>query len=266
MLDDNTRKAIALMRFSLIAPAVNDMVKNKTAHFIEAAKNPIDMPGYGRKLYSYKTLEYWYCLYMKYGFDSLVPGFRKDKGRQRKITGPALIDEIQKAAAKMPKAPVSVLYEKLTDDRVLSPIDVSKSTFYRFMSGMKTSIGDGSIREVKRYAHSFINEVWQSDLMYGPYVKYGKSRKQTYLIAFLDDASRLPVAAQFDLAQNFYALRKVFKDAVLKRGIPKVVYTDNGKIYRSQHFELTCAKLGCSLVHSEPFRPCGRGYVKTSVM
>jgi putative transposase len=44
------------------------------------------------------------------------------------------------------------------------------------------------------------------------------------------------------------------------------MYTDNGKIYRSQQFEWMCARLGCLLVHSKPFVPKGRGYVKTSVM
>lgn len=40
------------------------------------------------------------------------------------------------------------------------------------------------------------------------------------------------------------------------------MYTDNGKIYRSQQFEYICASLGCTLLHSQPFVPQGRGKVE----
>jgi transposase InsO family protein len=79
---------------------------------------------------------------------------------------------------------------------------------------------------------------------------------------FIDDASRYPVYSQFYLSQNFESLRHCFKEAVLRRGIPKLVYTDNGKIYRSQQFEYICASLGCTLLHSQPFVPQGRGKVE----
>jgi len=37
---------------------------------------------------------------------------------------------------------------------------------------------------LKRFSHQWINELWQADIMYGPYIKVGKSKKQAYLIAF----------------------------------------------------------------------------------
>jgi hypothetical protein len=84
--------------------------------------------------------------------------------------------------------------------------------------------------------------------MYGPYV--GTNKKQpTYFLAYIDDASRLITHAQFYLTQDIASLRNSFKEAVLRRGIPKVIYTDNGKIYRSQSFEYLCANLGVTLLH-----------------
>lgn len=79
---------------------------------------------------------------------------------------------------------------------------------------------------------------------------------------FVDDASRYPVYSQFYLSQNFETLRHCFREAVLRRGIPRITYTDNAKIYRSQQFELICASLGCTLLHSQPFVPRGRGKVE----
>nr|WP_252227220.1 hypothetical protein [Caldicoprobacter algeriensis] len=57
-------------------------------------------------------------------------------------------------------------------------------------------------------------------------------------------------------------MRLAFKEAVAKRGIPKMLYTDNGRIYRSQQLEYICAALGCSLIHSQPFMPHGRGKIE----
>jgi len=89
----------------------------------------------------------------------------------------------------------------------------------------------------------------------GHILRLAKKKIQTYLHMFIDDASRYPVYSQFYLSQNFETLRHSFKEAVCKTRIPKLVYTDNGKIYRSQQFEYICASLGCTLLHSQPFVP-----------
>jgi hypothetical protein len=78
----------------------------------------------------------------------------------------------------------------------------------------------------------------------------------------IDDCSRYPMHSQFYLSQNFETLRHCLKEAVQRRGIPRLMYTDNGKIYRSQQFEFICASLGCTLLHSQPFVPQGRGKVE----
>jgi len=98
--------------------------------------------------------------------------------------------------------------------------------------------------------------------MYGPHLKVNRQKKQAYLIAFLDDASRLVPYSLFTLSQNFEALRLVLKEAVLRRGVPKMLYTDNGKIYRSQQLSMICASIGCSLIHAEPFTPSSKGKIE----
>ena len=86
-----------------------------------------------------------------------------------------------------------------------------------------------------------------TDIMYGPYVGQ-KKKKATYLMAYIDDASRLITHAEFYLSQDIASLRSSFRDAVLKRGLPIALYSDNGKIYRSQSFEYLCANLGIVLL------------------
>lgn len=117
-------------------------------------------------------------------------------------------------------------------------------------------------REFKRFSHQFINELWQTDVLYGPYIKVGKAKKQLYLLAFIDDASRLITHGQFFDTQNYTALRIALREAILKRGVPKMIYTDNGKIYRANQFAMLCASLGCSLIHAAPFTPTSKGKIE----
>ncbi|MGI6752581.1 MAG: hypothetical protein ACOX4U_08275 [Anaerovoracaceae bacterium] len=43
-MDDKTRQAIALKRFSVISPNISGNVKNNTEYFQELAKAPLNMP------------------------------------------------------------------------------------------------------------------------------------------------------------------------------------------------------------------------------
>ena len=49
------------------------------------------------------------------------------------------------------------------------------------------------------------------------------------------------------------------QQAVLRRGIPKRLYVDNGAAYRSHHLSLVCAKLGITLIHTRPYQPQAKG-------
>ncbi|NCU26737.1 IS481 family transposase, partial [Candidatus Nomurabacteria bacterium] len=97
---------------------------------------------------------------------------------------------------------------------------------------------------------------------YGPYIKNKGKNSPTYLLAYIDDCSRLILHAQFYFSQDFLSLRNSFREAVLRRGIPKMLYTDNGKIYRCESFEYLCANLGVTLLRAEPFTPTSKGKIE----
>jgi len=263
-MDEKTRNAIALKKFSIIGPVLNGQVSNNTEYFRTVASTPIDMPGYGIRNYSYKTLESWLCDYNKHGLEGLVSGCRSDKGKSRKIS-PELGEEIIKRRKENVRLPITLLYEQMVSDGLIDPNSISRPTLYRYIEDLSLS-GEFKPNEEStdslRFSHEHVGDLWQGDVMYGPYITIGRKKIQTYLHMFIDDASRYPVYSQFYFSQNFETLRHCFKEAVLRRGIPKLVYTDNGKIYRSQQFEYICASLGCTLLHSQPFVPQGRGKVE----
>ena len=98
--------------------------------------------------------------------------------------------------------------------------------------------------------------------MHGPKVRHGRTRRKTYLIAFIDDATRVIPFAAFALAENVQAFLPVFKNALVRRGLAARLYVDNGAAYRSRQLALVCAKLGIALVHARAYQPAGKGKIE----
>ena len=95
-----------------------------------------------------------------------------------------------------------------------------------------------------------------------PKVGAGRQRHKTYLIAFIDDATRVIPYAAFARGENTAAFLPVFKQALIRRGLPHRLFVDNGANYRSQHLALVCAKLGIALIHARPYQPAGKGKIE----
>lgn len=195
------------------------------------------------------------------GLLALKPGYRSDRGKSRRIT-PEMAEKIEAKRKEKPELCGTLLYDALIKEGVFTPDRVSLATFYRFLANRPGPKKEDEEKETRRFSYQGVNELWQADIMYGPYLKAGRTKRQTYLVCFIDDASRLIPHAEFFLEQNFGAVRCAFKEAVLKRGVPKLLYTDNGKVYRCGQLSVICASLGCVLLHARPFSPQGRGKIE----
>ncbi len=97
----------------------------------------------------------------------------------------------------------------------------------------------------------FANELWQADTMVGPSIKQpdGKWRK-TFLIAFIDDASRVITHGEFFYRDNTEKLIEAFKTSLYKRGKPERLYFDNGSNYTSKEILQACVRLNIYLSHA----------------
>jgi transposase InsO family protein len=250
MVDDKTKMAIALKRFSVISPILNGQVKSITAYCAEVTEQPIEMPHYGLRTYSPNTISNWYSDYARMGIDGLKPQSRSDIGKTRVLT-PEMSDKVLEKITQYPKAPATLIYDMLIEERAFLKSEVSLATVRRFIRANEPAIDTepGNAKQMLRFAREHVNEVWQTDCLYGPFVMSAKGKQHTYLLAYLDDCSRLIAHAQFYQSQDLAVLRHSFREAVLRRGSPKILYTDNGKIYRSQSFAYLCANIGVALIH-----------------
>lgn len=118
-------------------------------------------------------------------------------------------------------------------------------------------------RDRRRFAFAQAGELWMSDVMHGPSVVIGdRTKRKTYLIAFIDDATRVIPHAAFALSENTATFLPVLQQAIERRGLPQRLYVDNGANYRAQQLALVCAKLGIALIHARPYRPQGKGKIE----
>lgn len=124
---------------------------------------------------------------------------------------------------------------------------------------MKKPPDDPTSKDRRRFEHECAGDLWMSDVMYGPKIRDARQQRQTYLIAFIDDATRVVPYAAFTFSEGAITYLAILEQAIRRRGIPKRLYVDNGAAFRSKQLAVVCAKLGIALIHAKPYKPQGKG-------
>jgi putative transposase len=266
MDDPATRKA--LWRYGVIAPLLApDLERHERARLKQqVVDGEHSGPGQPPRRVSERTIERWLKRYREQGFAGLMPRPRKDSGTLKALDPEVL----QRAVALREEAP-----ERSTQQiiRILAldpekPADgLALSTLSRHLRrlGKNRARLKASGKVFRRYEKDRPNAQWQSDVLYGPHLPDPADpakHKRTYLIAFLDDHSRLVPHGAFYWAEDLVSLLDCFKRAILKRGIPTRVYCDQGAIYQSRQFGRICAELAVRHIAAKPYSPEGKGKIE----
>jgi len=266
--DTNERQAVALFRYGLIADLVRLQPGSKGlyAQIEQKAAEEYNIPGSTRTRVAAETLRGWLKAYRRGGFDALLPKPRADRGQSRSLP-PEVVDVLLAIKEGNPKLSVQlVIREARSRNEVSDELPLPNSTVHRLFARhglMEKPRGEDTDADRRRFAFQQAGELWMSDVMHGPSVLLGdRTKRKSYLIAFIDDATRVIPYAAFTLAEHTAAFLPVLKQAVLRRGLPQRLYVDNGANYRSQHLALVCAKLGIALIHARPYRPQGKGKIE----
>ena len=235
------REQIALFRYGLIAPLLNDQVHSKQDYLAQSCGKVHEVPYYGRKEFAPKTLEGWLRDYRRGGFVALKPKGRSDHGVSRVIS-PELKEKMITLRNNNRDLSVVLFYEELVKKQILTPEQVSYHSVYRLLKAQQLLWPDDKAsQERKRFSYDKVNTLWQGDMSIGPYLTISGRKLKTHLFAFIDDCSRLVPFAQFSFTEKFSPMKAVLKESILRRGIPKMIYVDNGKVYHARELHLACA-------------------------
>ncbi len=206
--------------------------------------------------FTWRTIETWLCRYNKHGVTTLDKHTRADKNTQRKISVPQLAEAINEVLPslslnKVGKIPKSSLYRCLLDRNYFTRHQIAPTTFYRFIRENDLLNVETTEKLRVAFAMKHANELWQGDTMYGPSIKQPDEKwKKTFLIAFIDDASRLITHAEFFYRDNTDNMIEAFRTALYKRGKPERLYFDNGANYTAKEILQACVRLDIRLSHA----------------
>ena len=206
--------------------------------------------------FTWRTISTWLYRHKKNGMTTLINKTRSDKDAYRKVQVNQLAEAIHETLPalslnKVGIIPKSVLYRVLLQRGLFVRTQLAPTTFYRMLRTHHLLDEQAVLKQRLSFAMQFANELWQADTLYGPSIKQTDGQwKKTFLIAFIDDASRVITHAEFFYRDNTENMVYAFRSALYKRGKPQRLYFDNGANYAAKEMLQACVRLDIHLSHA----------------
>jgi putative transposase len=234
--------------------APGDSIRARIIH--AADKTFIDTRTGQAHRFTWRTISTWLYRHKKHGVTTLENKTRSDKDGYRKVQVSQLAEAINETLPTLSRnkcgiLPKSVLYRVLLQRGLFVRAQLAPTTFYRMLR--QHQLLDSETRHKQRLSFSmqFANELWQADTLHGPAIRQTNGQwKKTFLIAFIDDASRVVVHAEFFYRDDTQNMVQAFRSALYKRGKPARIYFDNGANYSAREVAQACLRLDILLSHA----------------
>ena len=259
-METDHQEQVALHRRAVIAEATSDRLSpaERGALVRQIASRTHAGPDGSDHRYSRGTIDRWIRAWRSGGLDALKPTQRADTGAVR--AHPELFGEAAALRLEIPSRSAaqiaSILYYR-------HGIKVAERTIRGQLRrrGLHREALEAEPTVFGRYEADRPNERWITDVLVGPWVPFPKidASVRARLFLIVDDHSRLLVDGRFFAHENARACQELLRRAITRRGMPDVLYADNGAPFSNAWLSRTCAVLGVRLVHSKPYSPEGRG-------
>jgi putative transposase len=259
--DDEGRRAerareVGLFRYALIRPAADpELTTRQRGRLVrELAAAEHVGPFGGRVRISRVTLDRWIRAWRAGGFDALVPSARHAEPR----TSASVLELAAALKREVPGRTAAQVAAILAEHG--SGAAPSARTLQRHFARLELNTRpDGSPPAAfGRFEAAAPNDRWTGDALHGPVV----AGRKTFLFAFIDDHSRALTGYRWGHSEDTLRLEAALRAGMASRGIPKVVYLDNGSAMVSKQLLRALAVLGIVLTHSRPGQPAGRGKIE----
>ncbi len=265
-MTQHEKEQVAIFRFGVIFPLLDDTHRawgDQKRILDTLTRKRWEMPGSNRTYLSRATILNWYKHYKERGerIEALYPADRSDCGRRRSFSDETACALLQ-LQTDFPKLTIAKLIEIARSQQIIGPEDrIKPSTVYRFFAEHKKHKLHTQ-EDLRKFEVELANDLWQSDCLHGPYVLHEGKQVKSYLFAIIDDKSRLITGSKFYLQETTEAFLDCLWTALRTRGLPRILYTDNGSSFRSHRLQIGCASLQISLRYAKPYRPVGKGKIE----
>ena len=267
--DDEQGMMLAFFRYGVIAPIVeaDGLAYGQTTELIETLSAQSHfLPGKGPVSVKERTVYEWLRRYRQGGLDALLPRVRKDKGKGR-VVDEHIVSRAIQLRKENPQRWTSTLLDIMQREGTFDgKVVPHRSTLDRHLArrGMSRRQMNvlGAKRTIKMKFDNF-GDLWVGDYHHGPVI-LGPNGKPTTakLAAFIDHATRYPVADRYYLAEDIATLRDCLYRALLAWGAPRKAYVDRGSVYRCEQLAYSLDRIHTKLIHSRAYYSQGRGVIE----
>lgn len=246
---------IGLFRYALIREPADPALSTRQRGILvrELAASEHTGPFGARVVISRVTLDRWIRAWRAGGFDALVPAARYAEPR----TPGGVLALAAALKREVPARTAAQVGAILAAHAGTTP---SERTLQRHFVRLELNTRpDGMApKAFGRFEAAAPNDRWTGDALHGPVV----GGRKTYLFAFIDDHSRAIVGYRWGHSEDTVRLEAALRAGLAARGVPGVVYVDNGSAFVAAPLMRALASLGIRLTHSKPGQPAGRGKIE----
>jgi putative transposase len=248
-------REVALFRYSLVRePGDASLSKAERGALVRALAAQEHVGPDGRRVrVARSTLDQWIRAWRAGGFDALF-----DKARVMPSRTPAevlaLAERLKREAPGRTAAQVVAVMAEVGAE--VPNVRTVQRYFARLgLNGRDTT---PSPRVYGRFEASVPNELWTGDALHGPAV----GGRKAYLLAFIDDHSRLVPGYRWCSAEDSVRLEAALRAGLASRGVPRAILVDRGSAFVASPLARACAVLGIRLIHARPRTPTTKGKIE----
>lgn len=267
-MTEEMKKRIATFRFGVISDIVTStkLDYGEQERLVqEKCNRQWDIPYSPRTHIARSTIYSWLKKYTDSGnkLTALYPRERSDSGASRTIDDETANCIIQ-TKLENPALTLKDLIDKVVKETPgLTHKALPKTNVYRILEKQHLTGTRKTIqKDRRRFEAENPNDIWQSDVMHGPRLFYKNKLRKTYLLAIIDDHTRIIPNAQFYFSENLVTYLRFLEEAFQRRGLPRKLYVDNGAAFKSHHLKYVAASLEIALINAKPYQPEGKGKIE----
>ena len=254
-MEDQRRRDVGLFRYSLVReasdPALSGAERGVLVRALAAMEHAT--PDGRRVRVGRSSLDRWIRAYRAGGFEALLPKPRVVAPR----TAAELLGLAERLKVEAPGRTAAQVRAVMAEAGGETP---SVRTIQRHFARVGLNVRpDGSPPRVYgRFEASEPNELWTGDALHGPMV----AGRKAYLLAFIDDFSRLLPGHRWSAAEDSVRLEAALRAGVACRGVPRAILVDRGAAFVAAPLARACAVLGIRLIHARPRAAATKGKIE----